>query len=101
MSTKQKPSAWVDPDDAPAWTAADFAAADHRIGAAASSAEATRGAMAKRLRGRPKSTQTKVAVKLRLDPDIVAALRATGDGWQTRVNDALRAQLALAGQLPT
>jgi uncharacterized protein (DUF4415 family) len=38
-------------------------------------------------------------VKLRLDPDVLAALRATGDGWQTRVNDTLRANLQLAGQL--
>ncbi len=101
MSTKRKPSAWVDPDDAPAWTAADFATAEHRVGHAKTTTEVARGAMAKRLRGRPKSAETKIAVKLRLDPDIVAALRATGDGWQTRVNDALRAQLALAGQLPT
>jgi uncharacterized protein (DUF4415 family) len=99
MSTKRKPSTWIDPDDAPAWTAADFATAEHRIGPAKATPEVARAAMAKRLRGRPKAAQTKVAVKLRLDPDIVAALRATGEGWQTRVNDALRAQLALAGQL--
>lgn len=99
MTTKRKPSAWVDPDEAPVWSASDFASADHRIGTAKVSATTARDAMAKRLRGRPKSAQTKVAVKLRLDPDVVAALRATGDGWQTRVNDALRAQLALAGQL--
>ena len=99
MTTKRKPSGWIDPDDAPAWTAADFASADHRIGHAKAAPDAVRAALGKRLRGRPKSAQAKVAVKLRLDPDIVAALRATGEGWQTRLNDALRAQLALAGQL--
>jgi len=55
-----------------------------------------------RRRGRPlgsRKAMSKVAVKLRLDPDVIAALRATGDGWQTRVNDALRATLKLAGQL--
>ena len=52
-----------------------------------------------RSRGRPKSAAPKVAVKLRLDPDVLEALRATGDGWQTRVNDALRVNLALAGRL--
>ena len=41
-------------------------------------------------RGRPKKPDRKVAIKLRLDPDIVAAFRATGEGWQTRINDALR-----------
>ena len=49
--------------------------------------------------GRPKSDSAKVAVKLRLDPDLLEALRATGDGWQTRVNDTLRATMRLSGQL--
>ena len=45
------------------------------------------------------ATVTKEPVKLRLDPDVLAALRATGDGWQTRINDMLRASLSLAGRL--
>jgi len=55
-------------------------------------------------RGRPVgSTQavTKEAVKLRLDADVLAALRASGDGWQTRINDTLRTSLALSGKLKT
>jgi uncharacterized protein (DUF4415 family) len=55
-----------------------------------------------RRRGRPAGSLaavTKEPVKLRLDPDVLVALRATGDGWQTRINDMLRASLALAGQL--
>ncbi len=50
-------------------------------------------------RGRPVGTtkpDTKVAVKMRLDPDLVAALRATGRGWQTRANQILRERV-LAG----
>jgi len=53
-------------------------------------------------RGRPVgSTQavTKQAVKLRLDADVLEALRSSGDGWQTRTNDMLRASLALSGKL--
>jgi uncharacterized protein (DUF4415 family) len=53
--------------------------------------------------GRPvgsTAAQTKQAVKLRLDPDVLAALRASGDGWQTRINEMLRASLRLAGRLP-
>ena len=46
-----------------------------------------------RLPGRPKSDTTKTAVSLRLDADVVAAFRQTGDGWQTRINDTLRAKL--------
>lgn len=41
-------------------------------------------------RGRPRSASAKIALKLRIDPDIVAAYRAQGSGWQTRINDALR-----------
>lgn len=41
-------------------------------------------------RGRPPSAQRKSAVKLRLDSDIVNALRASGPGWMTRVNAMLR-----------
>ena len=44
-------------------------------------------------RGRPPGSvarTTKQAVKLRLDPDVLAALRASGAGWQTRVNAILR-----------
>ena len=55
-----------------------------------------------RRRGRPPGSVaavTKEPVKLRLDPDVLAALRATGDGWQTRINDMLRASLSLAGRL--
>jgi uncharacterized protein (DUF4415 family) len=48
-------------------------------------------------RGRPKSSQ-KSAVSLRIDKDILTALRATGEGWQTRVNDLLRAALAVGGR---
>ncbi|MDR0478308.1 MAG: BrnA antitoxin family protein [Burkholderiaceae bacterium] len=49
--------------------------------------------------GRPKAVVTKQPVKLRLDPDVLAALRDAGDGWQTRINDMLRASLRLAGRL--
>ncbi len=44
-------------------------------------------------RGRPPgsvSATAKQPVKLRLDPDLLAALRASGAGWQTRVNAILR-----------
>jgi uncharacterized protein (DUF4415 family) len=41
--------------------------------------------MARRL-GRPPLAAPKQAVKVRLDADLLASLRATGRGWQTRVN---------------
>ncbi len=50
-----------------------------------------------KLRGRPRAIATKEPVKIRLDADVLAALRASGEGWQTRINDTLRASLHLAG----
>ncbi|MCW2239279.1 BrnA antitoxin family protein [Azospirillum canadense] len=40
--------------------------------------------------GRPKATAPKELTTLRLDPDVLAHFRATGPGWQTRINEALR-----------
>lgn len=58
----------------------------------------TPDAIAARRAGRPLGStkaDAKVAVKLRLDPDVLAVLRATGAGWQTRVNRVLRERFAL------
>jgi uncharacterized protein (DUF4415 family) len=41
-------------------------------------------------RGRPRSLAPKVLVSIRYDADIVERFREGGDGWQTRMNDALR-----------
>jgi uncharacterized protein (DUF4415 family) len=41
-------------------------------------------------RGRPPSAAPKEAIKLRLDPDVLAYFRGLGPGWQTRINEALR-----------
>jgi uncharacterized protein (DUF4415 family) len=43
----------------------------------------------KRVRGRPLGSGTKEQVTLRLDTQILEQFRATGNGWQTRINDAL------------
>jgi uncharacterized protein (DUF4415 family) len=40
--------------------------------------------------GRPKLESPKEAIKLRIDRDVLAHYRATGLGWQTRINDTLR-----------
>ncbi len=38
----------------------------------------------------PQKAPTKVQISLRVDRDVVDALRASGQGWQTRAGDALR-----------
>lgn len=40
--------------------------------------------------GRPKAEQTKVPMTMRVDADVLDAIKATGTGWQTRVNLVLR-----------
>ena len=44
----------------------------------------------RRTRGRPQGSGKKEQVTLRLDADILEQFRATGNGWQTRINDSLR-----------
>jgi len=89
MTAKKRstPTTWSDPDDASELTAEFFEFADLYQGNKIQA------------RGRPKAAVTKEPIKLRLDPDVLAALRASGDGWQTRINETLRASLRLAGRL--
>lgn len=53
----------------------------------------TYAALVKRPRGRPKADETKVFTAIRLDADLLETFKATGKGWQTRVNAALRQYL--------
>jgi uncharacterized protein (DUF4415 family) len=45
----------------------------------------------------PQKSPTKQQVTLRLDRDLVASFKATGAGWQTRINAVLRKALRRAG----
>ncbi len=44
---------------------------------------------ARRTRG-PNKRQTKEQVAVRFSPEVLAYFRATGSGWQTRMDEALR-----------
>ena len=75
----------ADPD-AREWTEADFAAARP-------AREVLPPALYKALTaksGRPKSASPKVFTGIRFDADVLEGLRATGKGWQTRVNKVMR-----------
>lgn len=89
MTAKPPKSAleWVDPDDAPEWTDAQLDRAEYAVGA-----KVIRNAQGTltRSRGRPRLEAPKTQISVRLDPDVLAALRATGPGWQARMNEALR-----------
>jgi len=45
---------------------------------------------AKRRGGKPRLDAPKVSTTIRIDADVIRALRARGRGWQTRVNALLR-----------
>jgi len=71
----------ADPDDAPELTADYFETADLYDGATLVR------------RGRPKVEKPKKMLSMRLDQDVIEALRATGPGWQRRANEILKAAL--------
>ncbi|QVL48711.1 MAG: BrnA antitoxin family protein [Thiocapsa sp.] len=39
---------------------------------------------------RPKAELRKVSTNIRFDADVLEAIKATGPGWQTRINDIVR-----------
>jgi len=49
-----------------------------------------REAIAQRRAGRPAGSGNKEQVAIRFDKEILEAFRATGRGWQTRMNEALK-----------
>lgn len=75
-ATNSRPT-WVDPDDAPEVTDEWVEGADLYHG----------GRLVRR--GRPVGSH-KIATTIRFDDDVLEAFRATGKGWQTRMNAALK-----------
>ena len=75
-------------DENPEWTAEDFAKSRP-----ASDMPQDMLAQFKNGRGRPKLAMPKEGVKIRLDAEVLSALRASGKGWQTAINDLLRSRL--------
>ena len=85
------PIEWVDPDDAPELTAEFFERATPMIGGrVVSFDEFAKEACEAIRRGRPPVHHPKRAVTVRYDAEVVEAFKATGKGWQTRMNDALK-----------
>lgn len=80
---------WDDVSDNPELSAEQFAKARPLTEFHPDLVEAMR-----RKRGNPR-VPTKDLVSLRLDKDVLATLRASGSGWQSRVNEMLRKGLGL------
>jgi uncharacterized protein (DUF4415 family) len=86
---KRKTVAEMLDDDNPEWTAEDFSNARPASEVLPEIfPKAVADVMLKR--GRPRKEVTKAPVNIRLSPDVVEAFRATGRGWQTRVDEALK-----------
>ncbi len=75
-------------DDNPEWTDEDFATA--RPASEVLPKEAVAALVRKVGRPRGSTSSIKEAVSLRIDRDILDRFRASGPGWQTRINEALR-----------
>ena len=81
MSKKHDPEL-IDTDN-PEWTGQDIKAAIPFAGLPAT--------LQAKLRGRgPQKAPPKVSTTIRLSPDVLQAFRAAGDGWQTRIDTALK-----------
>lgn len=70
-------------DDNPITTADDWSDAVMKVG----------GKVIGRTRGLQKAP-TKIAKTIRYDADVIERFQASGPGWQTRMNDALKEWLA-------
>ncbi|EGY27951.1 MULTISPECIES: BrnA antitoxin family protein [Candidatus Regiella] len=77
-------------NDNPEWSDKDFARARPAADVLTELFGKEGAAKVMRARGRPKLLNPKEPIKLRIDSDIISAYRAQGDGWQTRMNEALR-----------
>jgi len=80
-----------DDDDLPEWTEDQFDRA--RLSFGGKVVRPGSGTLTRP--GRPRSESPKKLVSLRLDPDVLEKFRATGKGWQSRVNAALREKLGI------
>lgn len=82
MKSKSSRRSSRDPDDAPEITDAWVASADLYRG--------------KKLvrRGRPAGTAKKTQTTVRISNDVLAFFRASGRGWQTRMDEALKKYVA-------
>ena len=91
---------WVDPDDAPEFTDEMFEMAQHSEGGRIfrpATGVLTKDGMKRvppytiPIPGRPPERgEAKKQVTLRLDADLLERFRATGAGWQSRINATLR-----------
>ncbi len=82
----KKPNPELLDEENPEWSETMFAEAVRL--------EALPASLQAKLRGRPKAEVTKERITIRLSPEVLEPFRATGKGWQTRMDAALKQWLA-------
>lgn len=95
----RKPNPELIDDENPEWTEEDFARArpasevlPELLGAEAAAE------LLKPKRGRPPKAVRKHAINIRLSAEVLEYFRATGPGWQTRVDEVLKSHAARAAK---
>ena len=81
-------------DENPEWTAAMLSESVrfHAL------PDSLRSKLARSPRG-PQKAPTKVSTTIRLSPEVIAAFKSAGDGWQTRIDSALKDWLRTHSQV--
>lgn len=79
----------ADPEN-PEWTDADFAQAKPASEFFDQQTYAGLVALSRRGKRGPQKAPTKERITIRLSQNVVETFRATGEGWQTRMDDALQ-----------
>ncbi len=79
---------WTDPDDAPEITAELLESGVKMVGDQAVSDSEFKQVVKKTV-GRPASKNPKQLVSIRYDSQVIEYFKATGKGWQTRINEVL------------
>ena len=88
MKKKTNPEL-VDADN-PLWSDVDFATARPASEVLPQLLGAERAGQLLKPRGRPRLASPKERINIRLSPEVLTYFKASGDGWQTRIDAALR-----------
>lgn len=87
---KKHPNPELIDDENPEWTAQDIARARPASAVLPELFGTTVAQEMLKLRGRPRAEVVKERITIRLSSDVTSAFRATGAGWQTRIDAALK-----------
>ena len=87
----KRPNPELIDEDNPEWTAQEIARARPASEVLPKLFGASASKVMLKPRGRPPAEVVKDrCITIRLSPDVTAAFRASGDGWQTRIDAALK-----------